>query len=439
MDDPYPIAIHTGATSTETIVFILSALLLLALSAFFSSSELAFFSLSPAEKEDIKEDKSRSARSAGKLLSRPKELLATILIGNNFVNVCMAIMSTEYLEKVLPEAGEFGWIRFAIEVIGITLVILLFGEVAPKMYSARKSKTIVLLTAQPLYFLNVAPPFSWLRWLLVNGTNMVNKRAKKRGINISSDDLEQAIALTIEDETTTDEQRILEGIVKFGNTEVKQIMRSRLDCVTLANDATFKEVLDIILEAGYSRMPVHENTFDNVVGILYIKDLLPYLDQEDFEWQTLIRKPFFVPENKKIDDLLKEFQGMKMHMAIVVNEYGGSNGLVTLEDVLEEIVGDITDEFDDDDISYTKIDDNIFLFEGKISLVDFYKIIEINGKEIDSLKGEADTLGGFITEQAGKILRNNEFIKVENIKLIVESSDKRRVKMVKAIIEHEEI
>ena len=439
MDDPYPIAIHSGATSTETIVFIVSALVLLALSAFFSSSELAFFSLSPAEKEEIREDRSRSARSAQKLLGRPKDLLATILIGNNFVNVCMAIMSTEYLENVLPEAGELGWLRFAVEVIGITLVILLFGEVAPKMYSARRSKTIVLLTAQPLYFLNVLPPFSWLRWLLVNGTNMVNKRAKKRGLNISSDDLEQAIALTIEDEATKDEQRILEGIVKFGNTEVKQIMRSRLDCVTLANDSTFKEVLEIILEAGYSRMPVHENSFDNVVGILYIKDLLPYLDRENFEWQTLIRKPFFVPENKKIDDLLKEFQGMKMHMAIVVDEYGGSNGLVTLEDVLEEIVGDITDEFDDDDISYTKIDDHIFLFEGKTALVDFYKIMDINGKEIDMLKGEADTLGGFITEQAGKILRNNEFIKVENIKLVVESSDKRRVKMVKAIIENEEV
>lgn len=438
MDDPLPL-IQTGVTSSETIIFIVSAIVLLALSAFFSSSELAFFSLSPTEKEELEIENSRSARSAKKLLLRPKDLLATILIGNNFVNVCMAIMSTEYLEKLLPEAGEFGWLRFAIEVIGITLAILLFGEVAPKMYATRHAKTISLLMAQPLYVINSVPPFSWLRWLLVNGTNLVNKRLKKRGVSISSDDLEQAIALTIEDEATKDEQKILEGIVKFGNTEVKQIMCPRLDCVTLSNELTFKEVRETILESGYSRMPVHENSFDNVLGVLYIKDLLPFLDQENFEWQTLIRKPFFVPENKKIDDLLKEFQGMKMHMAIVVDEYGGSSGLVTLEDVLEEIVGDITDEFDDDDISYTKIDENVFLFEGKTALVDFYKVLEISGKEIDSLKGEADTLGGFITEQAGKILRNNEYIKVENITLIVESSDKRRVKMVKAVIENEAI
>lgn len=439
MADPLPIIIQTGVSSSETIIFIVSAILLLALSAFFSSAELAFFSLSPTEKDELEAENSRSARSAKKLLLRPKDLLATILIGNNLVNVCMAIMSTEYLEKLLPEAGEFGWLRFTIEIIGITLAILLFGEVAPKMYATRHAKTIALFMAQPLYVINSIPPFSWLRWLLVNGTNLVNKRLKKRGVSISSDDLEQAIALTIEDEATKDEQRILEGIVKFGNTEVKQIMCPRLDCVTLSSELTFKEVREIILEAGYSRMPVHENSFDNVVGILYIKDLLPYLDQENFEWQTLIRKPFFVPENKKIDDLLKEFQGMKMHMAIVVDEYGGSNGLVTLEDVLEEIVGDITDEFDDDDISYTKIEENIFLFEGKTALVDFYKVLEISGKEIDSLKGESDTLGGFITEQAGKILRNNEYIKVENITLIVESSDKRRVKMVKAVIEHEEV
>lgn len=438
MADPLPI-LSIGVSNSEIVGFIITAVILLACSAIFSASEVALFSLSPTDKQTLENDPSSSAQAVLRILKRPKDFLAIILIGNNLVNVCMAILSTEFLEKLLPESGDYGWVRFGVEVFGITALILLFGEVAPKMYSARYSRTISLIIARPMVVLNVIPPLSWVRWLLVSGTNLVNKRARKRGINLSSDDLEQAIALTIEDDATKDEQRILEGIVKFGNTEVRQIMCPRLDCVTIARESTFREVLDRILEAGYSRIPVYENNFDEISGILYIKDLLPYLDREDFEWQTLLRKPYFVPENKKIDDLLKEFQGMKMHMAIVVDEYGGSSGLVTLEDVLEEIVGDITDEFDDENISYTKIDEHIFLFEGKTALVDFYKVLDINGKEIDAMKGESETLGGFITERAGKILRNNEFIKVDNITLVVESSDKRRVKMVKAIIEHEEV
>jgi len=437
MDDPATV-IATSISNYEIVVFVVSAVFLLTLSAIFSASEVAFFSLSPTDKLSIEAESSRSSKSVLKLLQRPKDLLATILIGNNFVNVCLAIMSTEFLEKVIPSAASLGWLRFTIEIVGITAVILLFGEVAPKMYSTMHAKRISLLMAQPLLGLNSLPPFSWLRWLLVNGTNLVNKRAKKRGVNLSTDDLEQAIALTIEDDSTQNEQRILEGIVKFGNTEVRQIMCSRLDCVTLSHDQSFKEVIEVILKSGYSRMPVYEDKLDQMVGVLYIKDLLPFLNETNFKWQTLLRKPHFVPENKKIDDLLREFQGMKMHMAIVVDEYGGCSGLVTLEDVLEEIVGDITDEFDDEEISYTKIDESTFLFEGKTTLMDFYKILDINGKELEQLKGESDTIGGFITEQAGKILMNNEYIVVDNIKLIVESSDKRRVKMVKAIIGYEQ-
>lgn len=437
MDDPSPILLTIGVTGSETVMFIFTVIILLTLSAIFSAAEVAFFSLSPTEKLELETDQGRTSKAVLSLVKHPKDLLAIILISNNFVNVCTAIISTGFLEKTLPSAGELGWLRFAIEIIGITFIILLFGEVAPKMYATKYALKITRFLAYPLSLINKLPPFSWLRWLLVNGTTVLNKRTKKRGVNLSTDDLEQALALTIEDDATKDEQRILEGIIKFGNTDVRQIMQSRMDCVTIPIESTFREVLDIILEAGYSRMPVHENSFDHVVGILYIKDLLPFLKEENFEWQSLLRKPYFVPENKKIDDLLKEFQGMKMHMAVVVDEYGGSNGLVTLEDVLEEIVGDITDEFDDDDISYTKIDDSTFLFEGKTALVDFYKVLDIDGKALEQTKGESDTLGGFITEQAGKILRNNEFIKVDNIKLVVESSDKRRIKMVKAIIEHE--
>jgi putative hemolysin len=210
-----------------------------------------------------------------------------------------------------------------------------------------------------------------------------------------------------------------------------------LDIVTISSDVSFQEVLKVVLDAGYSRIPIHETSFDNVIGILYIKDLLPFISTQEFDWADLMRKPYFIPENKKIDDLLKEFQDMKMHMAIVVDEYGGANGLVTLEDVLEEIVGDITDEFDDDDLIYTKIDDSTYLFEGRTSLVDFYKVLEIDGKDFEQTKGESDTIGGFIIEHAGRILRNNEYIRCGNIKLVVESSDKRRIKMIKTIQEND--
>jgi gliding motility-associated protein GldE len=279
------------------------------------------------------------------------------------------------------------------------------------------------------------PPFSWLKTGLVNGSNFIHKYAKKKGVKISSDELEHALALTKEENVSEGEHKILEGIVKFGNTDVRQIMRFRMDVDAIQEDLTFNEVIEIILKYGYSRVPVFSGTFDNVIGILFIKDLLPYLDQgNDFNWKKLLRKPFFIPENKKIDDLLKEFQGKKVHMAIVVDEYGGASGVVTLEDVLEEIIGDITDEFDDDELSFKKIDDSTFIFEGRTALIDCYKILEIDGKDFELIKGESDTLGGFIVENAGRILKNNEFFICSNFKLIVESSDKKRIKTVKVVV-----
>ncbi|AEA42193.1 gliding motility-associated protein GldE [Fluviicola taffensis] len=435
--DIIPASIQAGFTVSDNIASLVIIFILIACSALVSASEVAFFSLSPSEKKDLEEEHSRSSKAILKLLSKPKDLLASILITNNFINVCIIILSTGVIDQFFPNSDKPNTLRFLIEVVGISTFLLLLGEVAPKLYASRNTLSTARFMANPIIFINILPPFSWLRWLLVNGTNMINKRAKKRGINLSSDDLEHALALTKEDSDNEDEHRILEGIIKFGNTEVRQIMKSRLDLVTISSDATFREVLDVILDAGYSRIPIHESSFDNVIGILYIKDLLPYINNELFEWKTLLRKAYFIPENKKIDDLLKEFQDMKMHMAIVVDEYGGSSGLVTLEDVLEEIVGDITDEFDDDDLIYTKIDDQTYLFEGRTSLVDFYKVLEIDGKDFDQTKGESDTIGGFIIEQAGRILRNNEYIRCGNIKLIVESSDKRRIKMIKTILEND--
>lgn len=435
--DIIPASIHAGFNVSDHIISLIVIFILIACSALVSASEVAFFALGPTEKKNLGEEQSRSSKAILKLLSKPKDLLAAILITNNFVNVCIVILSTEVIDQFFPDSDKPNTIRFLIQVVGITTFLLLLGEVAPKLYASRNPLSTARFMANPITIINILPPFSWLRWLLVNGTNMINRRAKKRGINLSADDLEHALALTKEDSDNEDDHRILEGIIKFGNTEVKQIMKSRLDIVTISNEASFQEVLDVVLDAGYSRIPIHETTFDNVTGILYIKDLLPFINNETFDWKSLLRKPYFIPENKKIDDLLKEFQDMKMHMAIVVDEYGGANGLVTLEDVLEEIVGDITDEFDDDDLIYTKIDDATYLFEGRTSLVDFYKVLDIDGRDFDQIKGESDTIGGFIIEQAGRILRNNEYIRCGSIKLVVESSDKRRIKMIKTIQENE--
>lgn len=435
--DIIPVSIHAGFNVSDNIISLIIIFILIACSALMSASEVAFFALGPTDKKNLEEEQSRSSKAILKLLSKPKDLLATVLIANNFINVCIIILSTEVIDQFFPQSDKPNTIRFLIEVVGITTFLLLLGEVAPKLYASRNTLSTARFMSNPIIFINILPPFSWLRWLLVNGTTMINKRAKKRGINLSTDDLEHALALTKEDSDNEDDHRILEGIIKFGNTEVRQIMKSRLDIVTISSEASFKEVLDVVLDAGYSRIPIHETSFDNVIGILYIKDLLPFISTESFDWATLMRKPYFIPENKKIDDLLKEFQDMKMHMAIVVDEYGGANGLVTLEDVLEEIVGDITDEFDDDDLIYTKIDDSTYLFEGRTSLVDFYKVLEIDGKDFEQTKGESDTIGGFIIEHAGRILRNNEYIRCGNIKLVVESSDKRRIKMIKTIQEND--
>lgn len=421
------------------IYLIVIIIVLLCMSALASGSESAFFSLSPTEKEALRQDESKSAQIALELLDDPKEILATLLIANNFVNIGIVIISTALLNDFIPNTSTNPTIRFLTEVVGITLTILLFGEVVPKIYSTKNALFMARTMAHPINFIRRLPPISWLKWLLVNGTKIIQKRARKHGIIISSDELEQAIALTKEEHTSEEEQKILEGIIRFGSTECCQIMCPRLDIIALKETQPFSEVLKVIRENGYSRVPVYRDSVDNVIGILYIKDLLPHLDKsEEFEWNTLLRKPMFVPENKKIDDLLKDFQEVKMHMAIVVDEYGGASGIITLDDILEEIVGDITDEYDVADVVYTKIDEHTYLFEGRTSLVDFYKVMDIDGREFDAMKGESETLGGFIVENAERILRNNEFITVGPIKLVVDSSDKRRIKLVKAIVPKED-
>ena len=399
-----------------------------------SGSESALFSIKPEEKNKLKSEDSKEAKTIIHLLSNPRDLLATILIVNNFVIVGIVILATFALDEEFPTKPGNELIRFLIEVVGITFMILLIGEVIPKIYATNNAEKASRWVARPLYLISRTPPVSWLKWVLVSGSKFISL-SKKQSANISADELEHAIALTKESATSDGEQKLLEGIVKFGRTEASQIMKPRIEMAALDADSNFKEVLAFVLDAGYSRIPVYKENTDNVIGILYIKDLLPYLSKEqDFDWMTVIRKPFFIPENKKINDLLQEFRSMKMHLAVVVDEYGGASGIITLEDILEEIVGDITDEFDDDEISYQKLDDTTYIFEGRTTLNDFYKVVGSDGKEFEALKGDAETIGGFINEQAGRIMKNKEFITQGNFKLIIESSDKRRVKQVRVLI-----
>jgi putative hemolysin len=423
---------------SNMVIHIITLLILLLLAALTSGSESAFFSIGPKEKEGLNSEDSKSAKQVLKYLENPKELLAILLIVNTFVFVAIAIISSTLIELFIGHVNDGNkLLRFFFEVLGITLTLLLLGEVIPKIYSSRNSVRMAKIMALPIKSLGLIPPVHWLTKVLVNSTSLMNKRTKKRSIKITTDELEQALALTKEDHTSEEEQKLLEGIVKFGNTEACQIMRSRIDMVAVNEDKSFTEVLELIMNAGYSRIPVYTNSIDQVNGILYIKDLLSHLNDKNLDWRKLIRKPFFIPENKKIDDLLKDFQDKKMHMAVVVDEYGGAAGIVTLEDVLEEIVGDITDEFDEEETVYTRIDNRTFLFEGKTTLVDFYKSINVDSKIFESHKGDSESIGGFIIERAGKILRNNEYIICDGIKLIVESSDKRRIKMVKVILPEE--
>lgn len=421
--------------SDATYLYLLIIFLLLLLSAFASGSESAFFSLKPKDNAALKANPSPRAKLILSLLTRPQELLATLLIFNNFVNVGIVILSSFVLNDLFPTNGEFALLRFVVEVIGITLIILLFGEVIPKIFANRNALKVSMLAAYPLRLIGQLPPLSWLKLILVRGTNFIQKLGNKSAA-IDQNELEQAVALTKDEAGSKEEHKILEGIVRFGKTEASEIMTPRVEVEDIEASDNFKAVLAKIIEVGYSRIPVFDESPDNIIGILYIKDLLNHLNQgENFDWKQVLRKPFFVPENKKINDLLQEFRNMKMHMAVVVDEYGGASGIITLEDILEEIVGDITDEFDDTEIQYTKQTDNTYLFEGRTSLNDLLKIIgEQHEEVIENARGEAETLGGLVIEVAGRILKNNEYITLGPLKLIVESSDKKRVKSVKVIV-----
>ena len=405
---------------------------LLACSALISGAEVALFSLSRTDIENGLEAKSKRIQIITSLLERPKKLLATILVANNFINVGIVILFA-YLSSDLFTVIASPILKFLVEVVIVTFLILLFGEILPKIYASRNNLKFATFMAYPLKALDVL--LSPLSLPMRSITIAIHSRLGKQKSNLSVDQLSQALQLTSEEDTTREEHKILQGIVSFGNTDTKQVMRPRIDIFALNIEQKFSEVMQEIVKNGYSRIPIYKDNIDSIQGILYAKDLLPYLERKQFDWTTLIREPFFVPENKKLDDLMLEFQEKKVHLAVVVDEYGGTSGLISLEDIIEEIVGDISDEFDDDDLTYSKLDDNNYVFEGKTALKDFYKIIKIEDDSVfETSKGEAETIAGFVLEISGSFPKLNRKVHFKNYVFKIEALDKKRIKLVKFTI-----
>lgn len=410
--------------------------LLLVVSAAMSASEVALFSLSPTHLREIQERGGSKGKLVLDLLSKPRRLLATILIANNFVNVGIVILSTVAVADIFDLTQMSTWTVFAIQVIAVTFVLLLIGEVVPKVYATNNPIRVAQFLSGPIWVMRFL--FKPISETLVRSTTFIEKRYKQRGSqNISVDALGHALDLTNDSTSSAEEQRILRGIVKFGNFEVRQVMRPRTEMTSFNKDTNFPKLLDAIVETGFSRVPVYDTTPDRVIGILYIKDLVPHMDKAEFDWHTILREPYFVPEGKKLDDLLKEFQKEKVHLAVVVDEYGGTSGIITLEDVIEEIVGDITDEYDDEDLLYSKLDDHTWVFEGKTALTDLYRVLGIDGELFEENKGDSGTLGGFVLELTGRIPKKGERIELRNFSFVIEGSDNKRVRRVKVIMRDE--
>ena len=429
--DPEPSLNFVSTLDFDLLFGFAGIFVLLFCSAVVSGAEVALFSLSQKDLDDTLQENLSTGKILSELLQKPKKLLATLLVANNFINIGVVILFS-FIGSDLFSGISSPALKFIFEVIVVTFLILLFGEVLPKVYASRNNVKFAKSIAYPISVLDhfLTPISLPMRAATVY---LHNKLGKQKS-NISVDQLSQALELTATDETSTDEQKILEGIVSFGNTDTKQVMSPRIDIFALEITESFEDIYSKILEKGYSRIPVFRDNIDQIEGVLFIKDLLPHIDKKEFDWASLIREPFFVPENKKLDNLLKDFQSMKSHLAIVVDEYGGTSGLVSLEDVIEEIVGDISDEFDDEDINFSQIDDRNFLFEGKINLKDFYRIIDVDEEVFEERKGEAETLAGFILEISGNFPAKGQKIVFHNCVFTIEVVDKKRIKQIKVTI-----
>ncbi|MCB4806998.1 gliding motility-associated protein GldE [Tamlana sp. 62-3] len=432
--DPDPASLQLTFLAIDfSIVFGFALLILLLLcSALISGAEVALFSLSKTELEEQASNTSKPIEIILNLLDRPKKLLATILVANNFINIAVVILFA-FLGDFMFGGVTNPQLKFILEVVVVTFLILLFGEILPKIYASRNNLKFATFMAYPLRFLDVV--LSPISLPMRSVTLAIHNKLGKQKSNLSVDQLSQALELTSEEDTTKEEHKILQGIVSFGNTDTKQVMRPRIDIFALNIEQKYADIMPEIIENGYSRIPVYKDNIDTIEGILYVKDLLPYIDRKQFDWTTLLREPFFVPENKKLDDLMAEFQEKKVHLAVVVDEYGGTSGLISLEDIIEEIVGDISDEFDDEDLTYSKLDENNFVFEGKTALKDLYKIIKLDDDSLfEENKGEAETIAGFVLEISGSFPKLNSKINFENYVFTIESMDKKRIKLVKFTI-----
>ncbi len=436
--EPEPLLILITSLDSTTLISIIILLILLVCSALISGAEVAFFSLNPIDLEDSEtiEQKDSKLKIVSKLLKTPKKLLATILVANNTINIAIVLLFASIGETLFAsiQSTFFGIsLRFILEVVVITFLILLFGEILPKIYASRNNKKFASFMAIPLRIFDVL--FTPLCGPMKYITLLIHNKLGGQKSNFNVDQLSQALELTSEEDTTQEEQKILKGIVAFGNTDTKQVMRPRMDVFALNQEDSYTTILPLITDKGYSRIPVYKESIDTITGILYVKDLLPHLSDKKFEWTSLLREPNFIPENKKLDDLLAEFKEKKNHLAIVVDEYGGTSGIITLEDIIEEIVGDISDEFDDEDIIYSKIDDSNYVFDGKTSLKDFYRIIHLEDDSVfENRKGEAETIAGFILEISGGFPKKNEVINYNKYTFTVEAIDKKRIKQIKFTI-----
>jgi gliding motility-associated protein GldE len=404
--------------------------MLLLSSALVSGSEVAFFSLSPSYVKEAVNATTRPLRILAHLRKNPRRLLAIILLLNNLINIATVLLFASMTSLFFESISHPG-IRFLAEVGLITSVVLLFGEILPKIYANKNPEGFAKRMSVPIYLLDkyvffaLTYPMSYLTFIL-------QKRLGKTSSNISVDHLSQALEMTDDSETTKDEQKILKGIVTFGNTDTKQVMCPRIDVFALDEETSFTQVVSQIVSKGFSRVPVYRETIDTVIGVLYVKDLLSHFDKTNYEWTQLMREPYFVPENKKIDDLLQEFQVKRIHLAVVVDEYGGTSGVISLEDVIEQIVGDITDEFDETDISYSKLNDTTFVFDGKTSLQDFYAVTKLsNNGDFEHNKGESETVAGFLLEQLGSFPKVNTVFRFKNIVFTIEAVDRKRIKQIK--------
>ena len=431
--DPLSLSIFFSDIQGFLSLKVILLILLLITSGLISGSEVAFFSLTKEQLNSKSEKKSRQMHIIQKMLQNPKRLLATILITNNFINIAIVLLFASFGEDLFNQI-ENTFIVLLIEIGVITFLILFFGEILPKVYANRNAMIFSQAIAFPVYIIDRYFLF-FLTIPLSRITRFMESRLGQKNSEFSIDKLSQALELTSEEETTKEEHKILQGIVNFGNIETKQVMCPRIDVFALSVDMDMETIVPQILENGFSRVPVYTDNLDSVVGILYTKDLLPHIDQSNYKWEKLLKPVFYVPENKKLDDLLKEFQQKKIHLAVVVDEYGGTSGVITLEDVIEEIVGDISDEFDDDELIYSKLDDFTFIFDAKINLKDFYKVIDLEEEGIfERSKGESESIAGFVLEIAQVLPKVGQVIKFEGYQFVIESVDRKRIKRIKIIL-----